>query len=141
MTGVSAVRWLVGNTSSGDPIVMSNEEIGFALAQTGNMYCAAVLVAESMLQQYGGKTAGSVQSKTVGNLSITYGDRVARLQALLPNLRRQCALRSVVPVAGGIYVADRISRAADTSLLPEIFAVGMDDNPKAGDLDPSTGTF
>ena len=138
MTGVNAVRFLVGNTSSGDPVIISNEEIGFAVAQTGNMYCAAVLVAEAMLQQYGSKTAGSVQSKTVGNLSISYGDRVASLQALLPNLRRQCALRSVVPVAGGITVASREARLADTSLTPLLFSIGMDDNLAANDLSPST---
>lgn len=138
MTGVNAVRWLVGNTSSGDPVVVSNEEIGFALTQTGNMWCAAVQVAESMLQQYGSKTAGSVQSKTVGNLSISYGDRVASLQSLLPNLRRQCALRSVRPIAGGITVASREERAADTSLTDPLFRIGMDDNLAAHALESSS---
>lgn len=138
MTGVSAVRFLVGNTSTGDPIVISNEEIGFAINQTGNVYCAAVMVAEAMLQQYGSKSAGSVQSKTVGNLSLTYGDRVKNLQGLLPNLKRQCAMRSVVPVAGGITVASRDARLEDTSLTPLVFAVGMDDNLLANDLSAST---
>lgn len=141
MTGVNAVRFLVGNTSSGDPVVISNEEILFTVAQTGNMYCAAVMVAEAMLQQYGSKSAGSVQSRTVGNLSISYGDRVASLQLLLPNLRRQCALRSVRPIAGGLTVASRTERLADTSLTPSLFAVGMDDNPAAGELVGSTVLF
>lgn len=121
-----AVRWLVGNTSTNDPVVVQDAEIDWAITQTGNAYCAAVLVAESMLQQYAGKDA---QSLTVGNLSETYGDRSARLQSALGNLKRQCALRSVVPSAGGIYLADRAARAADTSLVPYIFSVGMTDDP------------
>lgn len=137
MTGVSAVRFLVGNTSTGDPIVISNEEIGFAINQTGNIYCAAVLVASGMLQQYASKSAGATQSRTVGNLSITYGDRAASLRANLPYLKQQCAMRSVVPVAGGITVASRDERLEDTSLTPLVFGVGMDDNLAAGQLESS----
>lgn len=129
MTGVSAVRFLVGNTSTGDPVVIADEEIGFALNQTGNIWGAAVLVAEGMLQQYASKSAGAVQSKTVGNLSLTYGDRAATLKGMLPNLKRNCAMRSVVPVAGGLTIAQRDARAADTSLVPNTFEVGMTDNP------------
>lgn len=120
------VRFLVGQTSTDDPVVIWDAEIDWAITQSGSAYAAAVLVGESMLQQYAGKDALSL---TVGNLSEDYGDRSARLAATIANLKRQMAMRNVVPAAGGVYLADRTARAADTSLVPQIFSVGMTDDP------------
>lgn len=120
------VRFLVGQTSTSDPVLVNDQEIAFAVTHSGNIWAAAVLVAESLLGQYAGKDADSI---SVGNLSESYGDRSAKLQARLPNLRRQAAMRNVVPVAGGLTIAQRQARAADTSLVPDIFQVGMTDNP------------
>lgn len=130
-----AVRFLVGQTSTSDPVVVQDAEIDWAITQSGNSYAAAVLVGESMLQQYAGHDALSL---TVGNLSETYGDRSARLQTTLASLKRQMAMRNVRPDAGGVTVTSRTAREADTSLTPHIFAVGMDDNRAAQDLSPST---
>lgn len=130
-----AVRFLVGQTSTSDPVRVQDAEIDWAITQTGNSYAAAVLVGESMLQQYAGHDALSL---TVGNLSETYGDRSARLSATLAHLKRQMALRNVRPDAGGITVTSRVAHEADISLTPHVFAVGMDDNPAAFDLTPST---
>ncbi len=130
-----AVRFLVGQTSTNDPVVVWDAEIDWAITQSGNAYAAAVMIGESMLQQYAAKDALSL---TVGNLSETYGDRSARLQATLASLKRQMAMRNVVPVAGGITVASRDERLADTSLTPMLFTVGMDANILAHDLSPST---
>lgn len=138
MTGKDAVRFLVGQTSSGDPVIIANEEINWTIGQTGNVYCAAAQVAEGMLAQYASKTVGA-DSRTVGNLSITNGDRVAKLQSLLSSLRAKCAMRSAVPVAGGILVSDFQARVADTSLTPPQFAVGMDDFIPGAANDPSSG--
>lgn len=130
-----AVRFLVGQTSTNDPVLIQDQEIDWAITQSGGAYAAAVLVGESMLQQYAGHDALSL---TVGNLSETYGDRSARLQATLANLKRQMAMRGVQPSAGGITVESRLAREADTSLTPHVFAVGMDDNRMAAQLEPST---
>lgn len=134
-SNLDAVRFLVGQTSTDDPVVIWDAEIDWALTQSGGAYAAAVLVGESMLQQFAGKDALSL---TVGNLSETYGDRAARLQGTIANLKRQMALRGVQPDAGGITVASRLNHEADTNLTPHVFAVGMDDNPMAADLSPST---
>lgn len=130
-----AVRFLVGQTSTSDPVLVQDAEIDWAILQAGNAWSAAILVGEAMVQQYAGKDA---QSLTVGNLSETYGDRSARLQQTLANLKRQAALRGVRPDAGGITLVSRLARDADTSLTPLVFAVGMDDNPLAAQLEPST---
>lgn len=133
-----AVRFLVGQTSTSDPVVVSDQEITWAATQCGNSYATAVMVGEAMLQQYAGKDA---QSLTVGNLSETYGDRAARLQVTLMNLKRQSGMRNVVPVAGGLTIADQQSRAADTSLTPYVFEVGMNDNPPGSINRTSTGDW
>ncbi len=120
-----AVRYLAGQTSSGDPVLALDAEVDFAISQTANKYSAAVMVVEGLLQRYAGTDPTSL---TVGNLSETYGDRSARLTATLMNLRRQAQMRGIVPVAGGVLEADRVSREADTSLRVSVFALGMDDN-------------
>lgn len=135
-SNVDGVRYLVGQTSTSDPVLVNDQEIAFAVTHSGNIWAAAVLVAESLLGQYAGKDADSI---TVGNLSESYGDRSAKLQARLPNLRRQAAMRNVVPVAGGLTIAQRQDRAADTSLVPDIFQVGMTDNPPGLADNASTG--
>lgn len=129
------VRFLVGNTSTGDPVVVQDAEIDWAITQTGNGWAAAVLVGESMLQQYAGKDALSL---TVGNLTETYGDRSARLQGTLASLKRQMAMRGVRPDAGGVTTISRDTWVQDTSLTPHLFTVGMDDNPRALALTTST---
>ena len=134
-SSVDAVRYLTGQTSTGDPVLVNDEEIEWVISENPGVYAAAVQVLESMLVKYAGVSADSL---TVGNLSETYGDRTAKLRVSLANLKRQVALRSVVPVAGGITVADRLSRQADTSLTPVVFSVGMDDNLLAGALEPTT---
>lgn len=121
-----AIRFLVGQTSTGDPVVVSDQEINWAVTQSGNTYAAAIMVGEAMLQQFSGK---DILSLRVGNLAEDYGDRSERLQKTLQNLRRQVAMRNVVPVAGGLTVADQRARAADTTLEPYVFTIGMNDNP------------
>ena len=121
-----AVRWLVGQTSTNDPVLVEDAEIDYALTQEGGVYCAAAAVGRSMLNRY---SASDPLSLTVGNLSETYGDRSQRLQNALKGLERQCQLRSALPSAGGTVLADKIAREADTSLVPPVFTVGMNDNP------------
>lgn len=126
------VRFLVQQTSTGDPVVVQNEEITWAISETPNVYAAAVLVGEAMLQ----RLAGVEESLSIGNLSETYGDRSAKMQATLHGLRKQASMRGVVPSAGGMLVADYAARQADASLTAPAFSVGMDDNPNT----TSTGT-
>ena len=121
-----AVRFLVGQTSTNDPVLVYDQEIDYVLTQEGGVYCAAAAIGRSMLQRF---SAVDPLSLTVGNLSETYGDRSIRLQNALRGLERQCALRSALPSAGGIVLADKLAREADTSLVPPIFKIGMDDNP------------
>lgn len=130
------VRFLVGQTSTADPVLVQDEEITYAIAQTPNRYAAAVLVGEAMLARLAGSDAESV---TVGNLSETYGDRTAKLEVALKALRRQASMRGIVPSAGGVLLADKLARQSDTSLTPHAFSLGMDDNPPGSADQVSTG--
>ena len=121
-----AVRFLVGQTSTNDPVLISDQEIDYVLTQEGGVYCAAAAVGRTMLQRF---SAVDPLSLTVGNLSETYGDRSQRLQDALRGLERQCQLRNALPSAGGVILADKIAREADTTLTPHVFAIGMNDNP------------
>lgn len=107
-------------------MLVTDQEVDYAISQTANKWQAGVMVVEGMLNRLAGTDPLSL---TVGSLSETYGDRAQRLQGMLQNLRRQAQLRGIVPAAGGVLMVDRLAREDDTSLRPSYFTVGMDDNP------------
>ena len=108
-----AVRFLVQDIDTNRQLV-SDEEIAFALAEHTNTYFAAALVADSLAL-----AKGNIATKRVGDLSITYDPsfygRLAKM------LRRQGALRTGVPYAGGISVADKETNEADTDRVQPMF--------------------
>ena len=119
-----AVRFLVGQTSTGDDVLVTDEEIAYAIAQTRSNYTAAAMCAEALAARY--RTA-SMESESIGDTSVTWGDRAGRLEGLAATLRRQGALRSVTPFLGGQSVGDRDTRQADTDLRQPAFTVDQFD--------------
>jgi hypothetical protein len=126
-----AVRFLAGQASTGDGVVVSDEEIAYLVTEEGSAYRAAAAVCERLANGY----AGLAQTRTVGRTSVTYAQRGQEYAARARDLRRRAALRDVQPYGGGTAVGDKQTVAADTSRVPTAFAVGMDDVGAA-----STGT-
>jgi len=115
-----AVRLLVGQTSSGDDVLLTDAAIAFFLAETGSNYTAAAMGAEALAARY---RAIGAEAERYGETGVTWGDRVAKFDMLALQLRRQGALRSVTPFLGGQSVTDRDARIADTDLRPPAFTV------------------
>lgn len=132
-----AVRYLAGQVSTGDDILTSDEEIAFALSEAGNnAYNAAALVCEALAGRY----RSNPTQETVGQLSITWGDRAKAFTAQAASLRGRGLMRGVAPYVGGISVSDKLIDQLDTDNVVPGFRRSMDDNPKAAWADASGGT-
>lgn len=122
-----AIRFLVGQVSSADAVLLSDEEIAYAVAETNGTSLAAAFCARAMAAQY----AAAPTDLRVGQTSETYGDRAARYQERAIQLERD-ASDAVSPSIGGISIADKQSQQADSDWNQPSFALGMTDYPGTG---------
>lgn len=130
-TTLAVVRLLIGDTDSTDP-QFTDEEIAAFTSRYGGVYFAAAAAAEALAGKYSRQA-----SKTVGPLSIQYGDRQAHYGELAERLRRQGATAGLVPYAGGISDSDKETVAADGDRVRPNFLLGVDDYPGTGPGRPS----
>lgn len=117
------VRFLTGQTSSDDAVIMNDEELSFLLVQRPNPYFAAAMAAERLAVRYG----NTVRSKTVGDLTLNYGERETHYRTLSGELRRQGMTQNIRPFVGGSSISDVDARKEDTDRVQGAFSVGMDD--------------
>jgi len=119
------VRFLLGDT---DPTseFLTDEEIGWMLEQETNLYRAAALACELIAEQ----TQSGVQSKSVGDLSISYGDTAAAWKGKAMALRRRATL-AARPKMASVSVSERAAENADADRLPPVFSIGMHDAPES----------
>lgn len=116
------VRFLIGDTDSTDQ-QLSNEEINAALVDAGDdPYVAAIICVEALIAKF-----SRYVTKSVGDLSVSYGDRVKQFQSLLMSLRRRSTLQLCTPYAGGISVSDKQIDEADSDRVAPSFYMGMHD--------------
>ncbi len=116
------VRLLIQDTNTARQLFQDNE-IYFPITQEANVYMAAASLCRSLVAK-----AGSVKSKKVGELSITYD--VAFYRMLAGQLEARGAGHQV-PYAGGISVADKIAQQSDTDWVTPAIVRGLDNNPQA----------
>lgn len=136
---MDAVRFLTGQTSTQDDILVYDEEILYSLSQRNqNAYAAASLVCQSLAARF----AAQPEIESVGALGLTWGDRAQRMRERAIDLRGQIALAGVSPYAGGISIADQQADRQDSDVVQMPFRIGMDDNPRSvRQASPSTGTL
>lgn len=136
-SGLDAVRWLTGQTSTADELLVYDEEIAFALAQRGsNAYAAGSLVCESLAARYAAKP----QTESVGQLGLSWGDIAQRFRQAAIDLRRGLALAGVSPYAGGISRSDQLTDLTDTDRVKPSFALKQDDNFRTGQRSSTAST-
>jgi hypothetical protein len=124
-SNTDAVRFLCGQTSTADSVLLADEELSYLIAQTPTVNYAAARACESLANQYATRLA---EGEAVGPFSAEWGDRAQKLQQLAKALRTQAGF-SVTPFVGGSRVADRDSRVDDTDRVADQFTVGMMDEP------------
>ena len=117
-----AVRFLVGQTSSSESIILYDTEVDFAIAEESNNYGAAALLSEALASKY----SGLLNRKKVGDLELEYSDRATEFRNKGKGLRAQAAAK-VGPYMGGQTVAEKNTDRDNTALVQPSFAVGMMD--------------
>jgi len=135
-----ATRLLIGDisTSTGSEL-FSDNEIDYFVASNSNPPLAAEAAIKSIIGTDRAKTVAGAVSKSVGDLSLNYGniDVHGILTGKAKQLRVQ-GVRKVKPYAGGISQADKAAAESDTDWVEPHFVIGQHDHP--GLADGSTAT-
>ena len=123
-SSLDSVRFLTGQLSTADAVLVYDREIDWAVGQFGSVYYAAAAVCHIMAGKY---DSGQAVSTKVGELSIQYSqERASGLRKQAVALRVQGG-RGITLYDGSGDDAGRQADEADTSLTQPLFRVGMDD--------------
>lgn len=120
---ISRVRFLLQDTSNtaAKPALLDDGEIAWAVREELNIYYAAAICAETLAVRSRG-----VSSKSVGGLSIAYGNAAVSWSTVADRLRARgdllvaegtASAAYAIPSAGGIYDSDRESYRLNLSLI------------------------
>lgn len=107
------VRFLIQDTNSADQL-LADEEVDWLLGQNSDAYMAAASAADTIA----GKYARVADSKSIGDLSVSYSSRASRYESLAAQLRTRAGRTGAAPTpyAGGIRISDRDVDLANTDL-------------------------
>lgn len=140
-----AVRLLVGDIStSTSATYLDDADYDFFIAQTGNIYVAAQLAANSLAALFTGSASSATGSgyveKTVGDLRLRKADatQMAQSYRLLAAKFGRMAASKIVPSAGGITISGKRTAEADSDRVSPYFQRGLLDNPEATSLTTNT---
>lgn len=129
---INTVRLLVGDTDTTDQLVQ-NEEITFALSQTGdNVYYAAVWICRAIAAKF----SRLVTTTLDGALSADYSDKAKQYNQLAIQIESQGKKTSGKALgisAGGISVAAMGVANSDPDRVKPAFGVRQFDNTEAAD--------
>ena len=129
---LNTVRLLVGDTDSADPLAQ-NEEVLFALSQTGNnVYYAAVWICRTIAAKF----SRMVTTTLDGALSANYSDKAKQYNQLAVQIEAQgkkTSGKALGVSAGGISVAAMGVANSDPDRVMPAFGVRQFDNTEAGD--------
>ena len=129
---INTVRLLVGDTDTTDQLVQ-NEEITFALSQTGdNVYYAAVWICRAIAAKF----SRLVTTQLDGALSADYSDKAKQYNQLAVQIEAQgkkTSGKALGVSAGGISVAAMGVANSDPDRVKPAFAVNQFDNTEAGE--------
>ena len=125
-----AVRFLIGDTDSTDPI-MQDEEIVWLLSQHGTPSKAAYHAALSAAGKY-----ARLVSQEAGRIKVKAESKFEQYRALSEQLREDMktgfSLKKLQIYAGGISISDMQTRNSNADKVPNPFSVGQDNYYESG---------
>lgn len=117
-----AVRFYISDTDAANPLYYDGE-IDYLLTKFPTPLFAAAQAARSLAAKF----AGQVTSKKVGDLAITYAEKVKNYLALAASLQSQAEMAGAVLYSGGTSKSDMEAVAADSNRVPQPFSRGQFD--------------
>lgn len=124
-----AVRFLVGDTDSTDPLVQ-DEEINYLLGEHTEPMLAAIAAAEQLAVRFAREVTHSADG-----LSYSASDLHKHYLAIadrLKSVHRRARAKAARPYAGGLSWAERDKDDADDDLIQTHIRSHDMDNPRAG---------
>lgn len=120
------VRFYLGDTTE-TGATFSDEEITFALGQNSDKPLpAAIFLALSAAARY-----ARYVTKSVGDLSISYGELATNFRTLATTLSQQLSMTNPPNIfSGGISVAGKRTEKLDRAAVQPVFARGQFDNKR-----------
>ena len=125
------IRFWIQDTVASRQLLL-DEEIDWTQTTEANVFMAAAACCDLLVAK-----AGSVKTRKVGDLEITYDPAFYR--ALAGTLRARGA-SGQVPYAGGISISDKIAQENDPDWVPPLSFRGEFNNPSAEQPTPSTNS-
>ena len=122
---IDRVRFEVSDTATATA-KLSDEEILMLIGDNNHVLYAAAAAAEAI----GGQSASGLESKSVGDFTLSFpsGD-LGSYSALASALRLRAAKKAGGSLyAGGLSKTDKAAMEADTDRVQPVFSIGMDDN-------------
>lgn len=119
-SALATVRFLIGDTSSGNQLV-SDEEIVLGTTTYSDNYLAAAVVAEGIAGYY-----SRYADTTNEGLTVAASQRASAYLRLAHNLRLQ-AYKGATIYVGGRSIDEKDDRADDSDLVQPYFKRDMDD--------------
>tara|TARA_R110000744_G_scaffold42497_7_gene95931 strand:+ start:196 stop:657 length:462 start_codon:yes stop_codon:yes gene_type:complete len=137
-SALSAIRFLIGDTDTADQLV-TDEEIAWLNTESGDtptsltaLYKASAAAARAIAAKF-----SRLADQSVGDLKVSMSQKAVGYDALARSLAAQAAADAGVPIpfAGGISVADKTNREADTDRVEPFFKTNQFSNT----TDPGAG--
>ena len=117
---IDAVRFLVGDTDTGDQLVQ-NEEVSFALANEGSTNMAAATICRAIAARFSRQA-----DKTVGKLQISLSQKAKSYLEMANKLELKSSTLAM-PYCGGLSIKEKENNIQDTSLPQPSFRRGLMD--------------
>ncbi len=119
-TAKDQVRFLLQDTDCTQNI-FEDEEIAWVLTQEANIYMAAACLLDTAINQ----SSGSLSSKKVGDLSLSFG--LAETRQRIKDLRAKGRSRYELPSNPSEFKDSKRTHREDTDLVPAFFEREMHD--------------
>lgn len=117
-----AVRFLVGDTESVDPL-LSDQEIEWSLTQNSSSpQATALFLCDRLIAKF-----ARLADETVGRISISYSQKAEGYRKLKADLQ-ESAVHDAMPYAGGISISDGQMVSGDPDRVRPAFTKHMQEN-------------
>jgi hypothetical protein len=119
-----AVRLLIGDTNSKDPLLYDNEIQYFLAQYSGSVLQTAIRCLESVMTKF-----SRMADESVGSVKINYSQRAKGAMVAMDQMRRRLAIDGDLSAyAGGLSQADKQATTANTDRVKPDFSKHMMEN-------------
>jgi len=124
------LRFTIGDTDSDDQ-QFQDAELNHLLTEQGSVKSAAIEAVRRLIAKYSRRV-----DKTVGDLKLSYSQRVKHYQSLLQQLKTSQAISTGKPVAGGISKSRKRTVEQDDDRVEPAHTRKQFDHPGQTTIEP-----